>query len=58
MNCRNLFTHRSTPPIHPRCQPPTKLVGIKDVSHIACGGSHTIASDKKGQVYTWGFGGT
>jgi alpha-tubulin suppressor-like RCC1 family protein len=39
-------------------QPPTKLVGIKDVSYIACGGSHTIASDKKGQVYTWGFGGT
>jgi alpha-tubulin suppressor-like RCC1 family protein len=39
-------------------QPPMKLPGITNVSYISCGGSHTIACDTEGRVFTWGFGGT
>eukprot|EP00916_Digyalum_oweni_P010727 GHVL01017886.1.p1 GENE.GHVL01017886.1~~GHVL01017886.1.p1 ORF type:complete len:647 (+),score=108.24 GHVL01017886.1:42-1982(+) len=35
---------------------PTRVPGLKFVSDIACGGSHTIATIKSGDIVTWGFG--
>lgn len=39
-------------------QPPKTLSSIPHITHLACGGSHTLAVSKKGDVYAWGFGGT
>jgi len=39
-------------------QPPTIIPSLQGITHIACGGSHTLACTKEGKVYAWGFGGT
>lgn len=39
-------------------QPPMKIPTLSHIKHIACGGSHTLASNSHGEVYAWGFGGT
>ena len=39
-------------------QAPRQLDSIKNIKHIACGGSHTLAVSADGHVYAWGFGGT
>ena len=40
-------------------QVPSKVPGINaQVTFLACGGSHTLASTSSGKVFAWGFGGT
>lgn len=39
-------------------QQPTVIPGLKNVTYISCGGSHTLACDSAGSVFSWGFGGT
>jgi regulator of chromosome condensation len=34
---------------------PTRVPGLKDIRSAACGPDHTIALDKDGKAYSWGF---
>lgn len=36
---------------------PVQVVGICDVSSVACGNNHTVALKSNGTVWTWGWGG-
>jgi regulator of chromosome condensation len=39
-------------------QQPMKISTLSHITNIACGGSHTLACNSKGEVFAWGFGGT
>jgi regulator of chromosome condensation len=34
---------------------PTPIPGLKDITHATCGPDHTIAIDKNGKAFSWGF---
>ena len=36
------------------CNVPTLVEGIRGIQKVSCGGSHTLAINFEGEVYSWG----